>query len=132
MQENQPTTRNALGGIEPTGKPNLKHEKLSPGDMIFALEMSIACAISYWVMTYGLAPFVGKDADFLGGMWAVLGYDFRLQGHSRQKHVCRLGAFDSNLRQFRVMLYLSLNFSISPGGHGSTDWGQYRHYDALG
>jgi hypothetical protein len=63
---------------------------------------------------------------------AIYAGDFRLQGHSRKKHVGRLGAFDSNLRQFRVMPYLSLNLSISPGGHGSTDWGRYRHYDAFG
>jgi hypothetical protein len=34
--------------------------------------MAIACAISYWVITYILAPFVGKASDFLGGMWAVV------------------------------------------------------------
>src|SRR5262249_37230378 len=49
-----------------------KKQRLSPGDLIYALEMTIACAISYWIMTYGLAPFVDKASDFLGGMWAVV------------------------------------------------------------
>src|SRR3984893_17933001 len=49
-----------------------KRQKLSPEDIIYALEMSIACAISYWIITYGLAPFVDRDSDFLGGMWAVV------------------------------------------------------------
>ena len=107
MQQNQPTTRNAFGGIEPTDIPklgkgfaitdqepeslgligvqsdsieDLKHERLSPGDITFALEMTVACAISYWVMTYGLGPFVGRDSDFLGGMWAVLATIFVFRG----------------------------------------------------
>src|SRR5262249_6626780 len=49
-----------------------KHQKLSAGDMVYALEMAIACAISYWIITYVLAPFVDKASDFLGGMWAVV------------------------------------------------------------
>src|SRR5260370_32126623 len=47
-----------------------KRQKLSPGDVIYALEMAIACAISYWIITYGLAPFVDRASDFLGGMGA--------------------------------------------------------------
>jgi uncharacterized membrane protein YccC len=47
-------------------------QKLSPADMIYALEMTIACAISYWITTSGLTAFVDKSSDFLGGMWAVV------------------------------------------------------------
>jgi uncharacterized membrane protein YccC len=46
--------------------------KVSPADMIYALEMTIACAISYWITTSGLTAFVDKASDFLGGMWAVV------------------------------------------------------------
>src|SRR5258708_16483390 len=49
-----------------------KQQKLSPGDIIYALEMAIACAISYWIVTYSLAPFVDRASDFLGGMWAAV------------------------------------------------------------
>ena len=49
-----------------------KRQKLSPEDMIYALEMAIACAISYWIITYGLAPFVDRASDLLGGMWAAV------------------------------------------------------------
>jgi len=47
-------------------------QKLSPADMIYALGMTIACAISYWITTSGLIAFVDKSSDFLGGMWAVV------------------------------------------------------------
>jgi uncharacterized membrane protein YccC len=46
--------------------------KLTSGDLIYALAMAIACAISYWVMSYGLVAFVDRNSDFLGGMWAVV------------------------------------------------------------
>ena len=49
-----------------------KRQKLSSEDIIYALEMSIACAISYWIITYGLAPFVDRASDLLGGMWAAV------------------------------------------------------------
>jgi uncharacterized membrane protein YccC len=49
-----------------------KRQKLSPADMIYALEMTIACAISYWITTSGLTTFADKSSDFLGGMWAVV------------------------------------------------------------
>ena len=49
-----------------------KPQRLSAGDVIYALEMAIACAASYWVITQGLAPFVDKASDLLGGMWAVV------------------------------------------------------------
>jgi uncharacterized membrane protein YccC len=41
-------------------------------DVIYALEMAAACAISYWVITYALQPLTDRDSDLLGGMWAVV------------------------------------------------------------
>jgi hypothetical protein len=45
-----------------------EQQKLSSGDVIYALAMAIACAISYWITTSGLTAFVDKSSDFLGGM----------------------------------------------------------------
>jgi hypothetical protein len=55
--------------------------------MIYALEMAIACAIRYWIITYGLAPFVDKASDFVGGMWAVVATVFVFRD-SRAKTAC--------------------------------------------
>jgi uncharacterized membrane protein YgaE (UPF0421/DUF939 family) len=49
-----------------------KPEKLSPWDVVYAVDMAIACLITYWIMTYVLSRFVDKPSDFLGGMWAVV------------------------------------------------------------
>jgi len=49
-----------------------KHEKLSLWDVVYAVDLAIACLISYWIVTYLLARFVDTPSDFLGGMWAVI------------------------------------------------------------
>ena len=46
--------------------------RLSVRDFIYALDMTIACAISYWAITNTLRPLTDRDSDFLGGMWAVV------------------------------------------------------------
>jgi uncharacterized membrane protein YgaE (UPF0421/DUF939 family) len=46
--------------------------KLSSWDFFYALDMAIACFISYSLITYVLAPFVATPDAFLGGMWATV------------------------------------------------------------
>src|SRR6202171_4545962 len=57
----------------------VKNPKLSSWDVVHALNMAIACLISYWIVTHILARFVDESSDFSGGMWAVVaaGFVFR-------------------------------------------------------
>jgi len=52
--------------------PQVKNLRLSSWDVVYALNMAIACLITYWVMTHILSRFVDGPSDFLGGMWAVV------------------------------------------------------------
>ncbi len=52
---------------EPKGRAGL-----STWDFVYAADMAIACLIAYWVITNGLARFVDRPSDLLGGMWAVV------------------------------------------------------------
>src|ERR1700726_3860798 len=52
--------------------PEVKSLKLSSWDVVYALNMAIACFITYWIMTHSLSRFVDGPSDFLGGMWAVV------------------------------------------------------------
>jgi uncharacterized membrane protein YgaE (UPF0421/DUF939 family) len=45
-------------------------EKLSPWDFFYALDMAIACLLSYSIITYVLSSLVARPDAFLGGMWA--------------------------------------------------------------
>ena len=47
-------------------------EKLSTWDFFYALDMALACLISYTMITYVLSPFVDKPDALLGGMWATV------------------------------------------------------------
>jgi len=46
-------------------------EKLSSWDFVYALDMAIACFISYSVTTHVLWNLAAKPDAFLGGMWAT-------------------------------------------------------------
>src|SRR6202049_4965858 len=51
--------------------PQVENLRLSLWDVVYALNMAIACLITYWIMTHILSRFVDESADLLGGMWAV-------------------------------------------------------------
>jgi uncharacterized membrane protein YgaE (UPF0421/DUF939 family) len=51
--------------------PDVKDAELSCWDVVYALNMAIACLVSYWIMTHILSRLVDGPSDFLGGMWAV-------------------------------------------------------------
>lgn len=48
------------------------HEKLSTWDYFYALDMALACLVSYWISTHVLSPFVDKPVALLGGIWAAV------------------------------------------------------------
>jgi uncharacterized membrane protein YccC len=50
----------------------MQSAKLSSWDVAYALDMSIACAISYWIMTHAIISVLDRDAALLGGMWAAV------------------------------------------------------------
>ena len=46
--------------------------KLSTWDFFYALDMALACLLSYSITTRVLSPFVGEPDTLLGGMWATV------------------------------------------------------------
>jgi uncharacterized membrane protein YgaE (UPF0421/DUF939 family) len=49
-----------------------KLEPLCAWDVAYSVNMAIACLISYWITTTALSGLVGRDVDYLGGMWATV------------------------------------------------------------
>ena len=47
-------------------------KKLTPWHAAYAVNMAIACGISYAIITQILVPFVDRSDVLLGGMWAVV------------------------------------------------------------
>src|SRR6202011_2572006 len=80
------------------------------------LEMAIACAISYWLITYGLAPFVDRASDFLGGMWATVATVFVFRDTRANSLSAGLARLIATCVSFALcLLYLSL-FPFQPAG----------------
>ena len=46
-------------------------KRLTPWDLAYATDMTIACWLSYTAAAWVLASFVNRSDDLLGGMWAV-------------------------------------------------------------
>ena len=93
-----------------------KQQKLSPEDIIYALEMAIACAISYWTITYGLAPFVDRDSDFLGGMWAAVATVFVFRDTRAGSVSAGLSRLIATCVSFALCLLYLLLFPFQPVG----------------
>jgi uncharacterized membrane protein YccC len=93
-----------------------KQQKLSPGDIIYALEMAIACAISYWIITYGLAPVVDRAADFLGGMWAAVATVFVFRDTRANSVSAGLARLIATCVSFALCLLYLLLFPFQPVG----------------
>ena len=112
---------NSLGKVQVPANLNVaqeikKQQKLSPGDIIYALEMAIACAISYWIITYGLAPFVDRASDFLGGMWAVVATVFVFRDTRANSMSAGLARLIATCVSFTLCLLYLLLFPFQPVG----------------
>ena len=93
-----------------------KQQKLSPEDIIYALKMAIACAISYWIITYGLAPLGNKADDFLGGMWAVVATVFVFRDTHTNSMSAGLARLIATCVSFALCLLYLLLFPFQPVG----------------
>jgi uncharacterized membrane protein YccC len=93
-----------------------KPQRISSGDIIYALEMSIACGVSYWVITYGLASFVDRDSDFLGGMWAAVATVFVFRDTRANSLAAGLARLIATCVSFALCLGYLLLFPFEPLG----------------
>lgn len=84
--------------------------------MIYALDMALACAISYWIITSILAPFVGKASDLLGGMWAVAATVFVFRDTRAESMSAGLERFIATCISFALCLLYLLLFPFQPLG----------------
>src|SRR5712675_3797400 len=96
--------------------PEEKNPKLSWWDVAYALNMAIACLITYWIMTHILSRFVDKPSDFLGGMWAVAATVFVFRETRLQSLSAGIARLIATCVSFALcLLYLSF-FPFTPVG----------------
>ena len=96
--------------------PEVKNPRLSLWDVVYALNMAIACLITYWIMTHTLFRFVDKSSDFLGGMWAVVATVFVFRESRLRSLSAGIARLIATCVSFALcLLYLSF-FPFTPVG----------------
>jgi uncharacterized membrane protein YgaE (UPF0421/DUF939 family) len=96
--------------------PQVNNLKLSSWDVVYALNMAIACLITYWIMTHILSRFVDRPSDFLGGMWAVVATVFVFRETRLRSLSAGIARLTATCVSFALcLLYLSL-FPFTPVG----------------
>src|SRR3984885_11391401 len=94
----------------------VKDAKLSSWDVVYALNMAIACLISYWIMTNILSRFVDRPSDFLGGMWAVSATVFVFRESRVRSLSAGVGRLIATCVSFALCLLYLLIFPFTPVG----------------
>src|ERR1700682_2170072 len=96
--------------------PQVKNQKLSSWDVVYALNMGIACLITYWIITHILSRFVDESSDFLGGMWAVVATVFVFRESRARSLSAGIARLVATCVSFALcLLYLAL-FPFRPVG----------------
>src|SRR6202047_2375680 len=96
--------------------PQVNNIKLSSWDVVYALNMAIACLITYWIMTHILSRFVDASSDFLGGMWAVVATVFVFRETRLQSLSAGIARLIATCVSFALCLLYLLLFPFTPVG----------------
>jgi uncharacterized membrane protein YccC len=96
--------------------PEVKNAELSAWDVAYALDMAIACLVSYWIMTHTVSRFVDGPADFLGGMWAVAATVFVFRESQVRSWSASIARLVATCVSFALCLLYLLLFPFTPVG----------------
>jgi uncharacterized membrane protein YccC len=92
------------------------HGKLATWDFFYALDMAIACFISYSLITYVLAPFVATPDAFLGGMWATVATLFVFRETRANSWSAGISRLSATCVSFALCLAYLLILPFHPAG----------------
>jgi uncharacterized membrane protein YccC len=96
--------------------PQVESLRLSLWDVVYALNMAIACLITYWIMTHILSRFVDESTDFLGGMWAVVATVFVFRETRLRSLSAGIARLIATCVSFALCLLYLLLFPFTPMG----------------
>jgi uncharacterized membrane protein YgaE (UPF0421/DUF939 family) len=96
--------------------PEVNNPKLSSWDVVYALNMAIACLITYWIMAHTLSRFVDESSDFLGEMWAVVATVFVFRETRLRSLSAGIARLIATCVSFALCLLYLLLFPFTPVG----------------
>jgi uncharacterized membrane protein YccC len=92
------------------------HDELTAWDVVYSLNMAIACLITYWIITYLLSAFVDQASDLLGGMWAVVAVVFVFRDTRARALSSGIARLIATCVSFALCLPYLLVFPFTPVG----------------
>jgi uncharacterized membrane protein YgaE (UPF0421/DUF939 family) len=98
------------------GLPKADAAQLRLWDVVYAVDMAIACFIAYWIMTRLLPPFVDTASVFLGGMWAVVAAVFVFRDTRARSLSAGIARLIATCVSFALCLAYLLLFPFTPVG----------------
>ena len=96
--------------------PAAKYDKLTAWDVVYSLNMAIACLITYWMITHLLSGFVDQASDLLGGMWAVVAVVFVFRDTRARALSSGIARLIATCVSFALCLPYLLIFPFTPVG----------------
>ncbi|HEY2584269.1 MAG TPA: FUSC family protein [Tepidisphaeraceae bacterium] len=99
-----------------TVQDSIREEKLSAWDIFYALDMAIACLISYVAVTFILSPLIEPTDVLLGGMWATVATVFVFRGTRAESLSAGLSRLMATCVSFALCLVYLLIWRFHPAG----------------
>jgi uncharacterized membrane protein YgaE (UPF0421/DUF939 family) len=87
----------------------MKFSKLSVWDVAYAVDMAVACLLTYWIMAFLLPHWVGWPSTSVGVLWAVISTVFVFKdsrAHSLAAGIARLTATFASFALCLIYLWL--------------------------
>jgi uncharacterized membrane protein YccC len=94
----------------------VKDAKLTAWDVVYALNIAIACLVSYWIITHILSRSVDRPSDLLGGMWAVVATVFVFRENRVRSLSAGIARLLATCVSFALCLLYLLVFPFTPVG----------------
>jgi uncharacterized membrane protein YgaE (UPF0421/DUF939 family) len=85
-------------------------------DVFHAVNLAVASLVAYWAITWGLARFVGRDDELLGGMWTVVATVFVFKETRQESVAAGLSRLLATCVSFALCLGYVLWFPFTPWG----------------
>jgi uncharacterized membrane protein YccC len=99
-----------------SSRRRMQINKLTAWGFFYAVDMAIACAISYEIITQLLVRFVDEPTELLGGMWAVVATVFVFRGSHASSLSAGLARLIATCVSFALCLVYLLIFPVTGPG----------------
>lgn len=94
----------------------LRYGRLSLWDIAYAIDMALACLITYWLMKFVFHRVIDRPSDLIGVLWAVIATVYVFRDTRDHALTAGLGRLIATCVSFVLCLVYTLLFPFTPFG----------------